>query len=202
MIVPGIGIIGAAPLVLSALAFCSRDFCRLAPLSSDWATKSRVADFVPRLVYYIAPSSGKLDNVWFILPVIPLLAAIYWGEAGRPQRERWSRFSEFGEMYFLLLMLFSPIVHFWYFTWGLPFVCQSNNLGVRLVSVSAFFSLMRYAAKPARNLLIWEWLLMWSPFIVGLIISKFKLGSWITKYTEGMDPWRDTDKPKIEGKGA
>lgn len=186
--------------MLSALAFCSKDFCRLAPLSSEWATKSRIADFVPRLLYYIMPSTGKLENLWFVLPVIPLLAVVYWGEAGSPKRERWSRFSQFGEVYFFLLLMFSPIVHFWYFTWGLPFVCQSNNLGVRLVSVSAFVSLLRYGANPPRNLLVWEWVVMWCPYIIGYIVSKFRLWPWITARTEGMDPWRDIDKPK--GKGA
>ncbi len=81
----------------------------------------------------------------------------------------------FTERYLIALLLLSPIIHAWYFTWLVPFAVASRNWGIRLVSLSAFvyFALPHNLATGTAG-----WVLspvqqgaLWGPFIVGLGIS-------------------------------
>jgi len=73
--------------------------------------------------------------------------------------------------FFVSLLIISPIIHAWYFTWMIPFAIGTKNWGVRLVSISAFV----YFALPYRqalgdrnwNLTDTETWLLWLPFILG-----------------------------------
>lgn len=79
----------------------------------------------------------------------------------------------FTEGYLVGLLLLSPIVHGWYFTWLVPFAVATRNWGTRLVSLSAFV----YFALPHRIALgDSSWFLtgterwsLWLPFILGLL---------------------------------
>ncbi|GMH45735.1 hypothetical protein BSKO_13698 [Bryopsis sp. KO-2023] len=195
-----IGVLGLSPLVLSAIPFCDRVFCQLAPLDSKWAAYTRVSDFLPRVLYYLIPSSGKLDNKAFAVPVIIFLAFMYWREAGQPRHQRLLRFAEFGELYFFLLLVFAPIVHFWYFTWGLPFVCQTNNLGTRVMSVSAFASLFRYSRGASASLTVWEWAAMWGPYLVGWAIYRSGNSQWLSRLSGRVLPkFANSNREKERG---
>jgi hypothetical protein len=92
---------------------------------------------------------------------------------------RWGgNFTTFAENYFFTLLIFSPIVHAWYFTWLVPWAVVTRNWGVRLVSISAF---LYFALKERQALGFNDWMLtlperlgLWLPLVVGFWGSKRK----------------------------
>jgi hypothetical protein len=80
------------------------------------------------------------------------------------------QFGLFTEWYLGLLLMLAPVVHAWYFTWLIPFVVASRNLGVRLVSLSGFVYFVlqqRIALGGPWQLTPVERTLLWLPFVVG-----------------------------------
>ncbi|MGD1860507.1 MAG: glycosyltransferase [Leptolyngbyaceae cyanobacterium] len=154
---------GVSPFLISALPFCGLQACPLIPTSSTFVSHGRSAEFIP---YFIAQIwAGSRQANWpFALPLGLWIAILLW---------RTQRLGSFTEGYLIGLLLLSPIVHGWYFTWLVPFAVASRNWGTRLVSLSAFV----YFALPQRIALgDSSWLLtaterwsLWLPFILGLL---------------------------------
>ncbi len=157
---------GFLPLILSSFSFCSSGSCQLIPTSSVFVSHGRSAEFIPYLVSYIWEPS-RWEN-WLFL--FPLALASFW------LLLRAKSFSIFTEWYLIFVLLLSPIIHAWYFTWLVPFAVASRNWGTRLLSISAFI----YFALPYRQALGNEdWFLtnperlwLWLPFVVGLFWIK------------------------------
>ncbi|MCU0571337.1 MAG: hypothetical protein MUF49_32830 [Oculatellaceae cyanobacterium Prado106] len=61
----------------------------------------------------------------------------------------------------------SPIVHFWYFTWLVPFAVPHQRWGVRLISLSAFVYFVLPSRIPDWRLTDTERLFLWLPFVLG-----------------------------------
>jgi hypothetical protein len=81
--------LGFAPLLLSALPFCTATSCRLAPLSSQWAKNARFNCFLPTLATSLGPAWTKhLTNFHFIALFAALLAGYFLTEACPPQPHR------------------------------------------------------------------------------------------------------------------
>jgi hypothetical protein len=82
------------------------------------------------------------------------------------------------EFYLISLLIFSPIIHAWYFTWLVPFAVFSRNLGTRLVSISAFVYFILQHRKALGDLSWYltlnERLFMWLPFVFGCLWMVFK----------------------------
>jgi hypothetical protein len=74
---------------------------------------------------------------------------------------------QFAEGYWLGLLTLTPIVHFWYFTWMVPFAVPSQNWGVRLVSLSAFVYFVLPSRLPDWRLTLAERLVLWLPLVLG-----------------------------------
>jgi hypothetical protein len=181
------------PLGLAMLPFCQARSCgALTPLGSEFVTEGRSAALIGPLT-----ESGWLSrllpewlhNNW--LYALPLGAILLWNiarlESHRSENVSSERsylerseeiragMGQFTERYFVTLMLLSPIVHAWYFTWLVPFSVASRNWGTRLVSLSAFV----YFALPHQLAMgLSDWTLssaqrfcLWGPFVVGLAIS-------------------------------
>jgi len=156
-------LLGLTPLALSAAPFCTAASCRLAPLSSDWARNARFNCFLPTLVAKAAPSwARQLSNYHFVALFALLLSGRFVLEALRPKAQRQARFAVFGEAFFLLLLSCSPIVHFWYFTWGLPFVAATGSPAFKAATFSVFLSFVPILYPPAARTL-WQTLAMWLP---------------------------------------
>ncbi|NER80632.1 MAG: glycosyltransferase family 2 protein [Leptolyngbya sp. SIO1D8] len=163
----GIVVAGLMPLVVSALPFCNLRSCPLIPMGSVFVNYGRSADFIPYLVAEIWQPS-RWEN-W--LYAIPLALVVAW------LMLRARQIGEFTEWYLIGLMILSPIIHSWYFTWLMPFGVASRNLGIRLISLSAFI----YFALPYRQALNnYNWLLtqnerwgLWLPFILGIFWTTF-----------------------------
>ena len=156
-----VAICGIVPISLTALSFCSADACSLIPTSSTFVSHGRSAEFLPHLLAKVWHESIKTNSI-FALPLV-LVTLVLLGTARNFQR--------FALGFFASLLIISPIIHGWYFTWIIPFAIGTKNWGVRLVSISAFI----YFVLPYRlalsdrnwNLTDTETWLLWLPFIVG-----------------------------------
>ena len=156
-----VAICGILPICLSALAFCSFDRCSLIPTSSVFVSHGRSAEFIPRLL--ASWHYSTTTNSIFALPLGLFTAWLCL---------RVRDFQQMAIAFFAALLLISPIIHGWYFTWIVPFAVGTNNWGVRLVSISAFiyFVLLYREASGNHN---WQltnpetWIL-WLPFVFGL----------------------------------
>lgn len=149
------------PMLLSALPFCSLSSCPLIPTGSSFVTKGRSAEFLPIGSLLTNPD---WHNAVLLIPLAIALLFLTW---------RSTQVGPFTEGYLGTLLLLSPVVHAWYFTWLIPFAVASNNWGTRLVSLSAFV----YFALPHRESLgVAAWVLtaserfwLWIPFVLGWI---------------------------------
>ena len=163
----GILLAGLLPLVISALPFCSWQSCPLIPTGSVFVNYGRSAEFIPHLVAGIWESS-RWENRLYAFPLGLLVLGLML---------RTVRFGQFAEWYLIGLLMLSPIVHGWYFTWLVPFGVASRHLGTRLVSLSAFI----YFALPHRIALgDTSWVLtqaerwgLWVPFVIGVFGAMF-----------------------------
>ena len=158
-------IAGFLPLLITALPFCQSDSCSLIPTSSNFVSHGRSAELFPHLLSKMWKPALK-SNAIFALPLGLAVLFLFW---------KARNFQQFSEGYFFALLSLSPIVHAWYFTWIIPFAVATQNLGIRLLSLSAFV----YFALPHRQALgIYNWYLteterfwLWSPFVIGYLWS-------------------------------
>lgn len=158
----GMGLLGLLPTTLAALPFCHPTQCPLIPIHSTFVTSGRSAEFIPYFVTQIWQPSVQAN--W--LYGFPLLLFVSWLVL------RAVSFSQFSEFYWFGLLTLTPIVHFWYFTWIIPFAIPSQNLGVRLVSLSAFVYFILPSRLPDWRLTEPERLLLWLPFVLGWLWTQ------------------------------
>ena len=164
-------ICGFLPLIISSIQFCYSGECPLIPTSSTFVSHGRSAELFPYLIALIWRKSLQVNWI-YLLPL---------GLAGIGLLWKVNNFRQFIEGYFFALLIISPIIHAWYFTWSIPFAVVTQNWGVRLISISAFV----YFALPYRQALDnYDWYLtsqerfwLWLPFILGwlwTIRSQFR----------------------------
>ena len=158
-------LLGLLPMAVATLPFCTWAGCPVVPLSSPFVTYGRSAALIPQLVGEVWPSSIRANWIY----VLPLVALLLGGGV------RSLPVGKFTERYFVALMLLSPVIHAWYFTWLAPFAVASRSWGAKLVSLSAFvyFALPHGLATGSQS-----WMLsgvqrcgLWGPFVLGLAIS-------------------------------
>jgi Glycosyl transferase family 2 len=159
-----IGLAGLLPMVLFALPFCSVNSCPLIPTSSVFVSYGRSAEFIPHFVAQVWPYSLKANWIFGV----PLILYVVWLGL------RSKRFLPFAEGYWFGLLLLTPIIHFWYFTWMIPFAVPSQNWGVRLVSLSAFIYFVLPSRLPDWRLTEPELLWLWLPFVLGWLWSVWQ----------------------------
>ena len=160
--------IGILPLFLSTLTFCSFDRCTLIPTNSTFVSHGRSAEFLPHLLAKVWYGSIKTNSIFIIyLGLVTLFLLL-----------KLSNIQQFILNFLITLLIISPIVHAWYFTWIIPFTVGTKNWGVRLISLSAFV----YFILPYRqaigdrhwNLTDIETMLLWLPFVLGYSFSILK----------------------------
>ena len=151
---------GIVPICLTALAFCNTS-CSLIPTSSTFVSHGRSAEFLPHFLAKIWHPSTVSNSIF----ALPLAIATLFLLFAAPS------FQQFTLGFLAILLVLSPIVHAWYFTWIIPFAVGTKNWGVKLVSLSAFV----YFVLPYRqalgdldwNLTETETWILWLPFILG-----------------------------------
>ncbi|MEM9484842.1 MAG: glycosyltransferase family 2 protein [Cyanobacteria bacterium P01_F01_bin.116] len=160
------GIAGLLPVMLAAIPFCSPTSCPLVRFGSSFVVTGRCSELIPYIVEQLwAPS--RWAN-W--LYAFPLALVVVW------LLLRANSFHKFTEWYLIGLMVISPIIHFWYFSWLMPFLVCSRNLGIRLISLSAYmyFTLLYMSASGDYSWFLPEAQrhLLWWPFILGVVWSS------------------------------
>ncbi len=154
-------IYGFLPLIFTTVDFCNSSFCSLIPNSSTLIFPGRSADLLPYILARIWQPFLKTKAILMIALGLVGIWLLWYKKT----------FRQFAEGYLFTLLIFSPLIHSWYFTWIIPFAVPTQNLGVRLVSISAFiyFVLPYRQALGDRNWQLNEvetfWL--WFPFIMG-----------------------------------
>lgn len=153
----GIGLLGMLPMLLSALPFCSTS-CPLVPTRSGFVSSGRSAELLPHVIAQIWPAAFLAANWIYLLPLgLLVIGLMQWATS----------FGKFSAWYLFGLLTLTPIVHFWYFTWLMPFAVPSQNWGMRWVSLSAFVYFILPSRLPDWRLTDAERLLIWLPFVLG-----------------------------------
>jgi glycosyltransferase involved in cell wall biosynthesis len=149
------------PLLLTALPFCQDGTCTLIPIGSGFVSYGRSAEWVPYFLSQVWPPAAQ-QNWIFAIPLGLVMLGLLW---------RCRQFVRVAEGFFVALLMLSPIVHAWYFTWLVPFAVTTRNLGVRLVSLSSF---IYFALKHRQALGSPDWVLtpverywLWMSLILG-----------------------------------
>jgi alpha-1,6-mannosyltransferase len=159
-----IAILGALPMILASLPFCRFSHCPLIPTSSVFVSYGRSAEFIPHFIAKVWQSSLQNNSIY----LFPLALFVLWLTL------RAKHFQQFTEWYWFGLLTLTPIIHFWYFTWIVPFSVPSQNWGVRLVSLSAFIYFVLLSRIPDWRLTESERLLLWLPFVLGWLWSVWQ----------------------------
>ena len=155
-------LLGMLPLALSAMAFCGDSSCPLIPTGSLFVTRGRNAEFIPHLVAQVWPATLQSNAIYgFALLVIVVWIA---------RRSR--NLNEFAQSYWPAMLMLSPIIHIWYFTWWIPFGVPSQAWAVRLVSLSGFFYFPIPATPPDWHLSTMQRMGLWVPPILGWLLSS------------------------------
>ncbi|AFY40286.1 glycosyl transferase family 2 [[Leptolyngbya] sp. PCC 7376] len=157
-------LLGILPFLIAALPFCQGWSCPVVPITSPFVSYGRSASLIPQWVTYLWPASVKLNWIY----AVPLFISLLWG------LRKFKSVGRFTEHYLITLMLLSPIIHAWYFTWLVPFAVSSRNWGIQLISISAFI----YFALPYQlalgmeswSLSYWQQSILWGPFLLGLFL--------------------------------
>ena len=160
---------GLMPLFISAVPFCARSglglSCPVLPLDSSFVNYGRSAALIPHFVGLLWPDAALTNGIY----AIPLSVIIFWNL-------RLSHIGTFIERYFIALLLLSPIIHAWYFTWLIPFAVSSRHLGTRWMSLSAFvyFALPHGLGTEGWTLTTVQYVSLWLPFVLGVMITSLR----------------------------
>ena len=159
-------LLGSVPFVLATIPFCDGFTCPVIPLSSKFVNDFSSASLIPQWIETTWFNEEKISRIYY---AIPLIISVLWGIL------HYQSVGRFTEHYLITLMVLSPIIHAWYFTWLIPFAVYSRNWGTYFVSLSALV----YFALPYKivseiyswTLEPWQLNLLWWPFLGGLILS-------------------------------
>jgi hypothetical protein len=158
------GAIGVAPLLISwsFVGLWTGEWTwRLYP--ENFVDYARSAELIPGIVGWLW--EGGRHNAWILAPLLLGWTVVILKVEKFTSSAEWSLF---------LALIFSPLVHAWYFTWLMPFAVASRNLGSLLLSASGFVYFIVYHRLNAEPGLGWtftpaELTLLWAPFVLGFL---------------------------------
>lgn len=137
--------------------------CPLIP--QDFTRVARSAEAVPALADWLLPSSHLLNKNSSYLAIFGLLSVVLLWRQNSIQRA--------GHSVMSAALLTTPMFHAWYGTWIMPLLLEERSRGSIALSLSAFvyFLLHRTVGQPGGiwHQSWWEKLLLWGPFIAGLL---------------------------------
>ena len=160
-------VLGFLPFALAWMLICLwTGEWTLALMPSKFAQYARSAELIPAIIGWLEPST-RHTNQWILLPL-----ALAWGLVIL----RAKTFAVAAQWIFFVALILTPMVHAWYFTWMLPFVVLTRNLGVILVTFTAFiyFMLYHHVETPGKDWILspLELSILWIPFIAGFLWSE------------------------------
>ncbi len=161
------GGVSMLPLLLGCgIVFYGHPLPSFGAESGNFVMTARSAEFIPGIVAKLWPASLSMNQLFTLPLMLGCLLLIFKGK-------RWVPVAEW---FFMLLLILSPAVHAWYFTWLIPFAVTSRNLGIRLLSITGFiyFILQERTATwtgPGNpwQLTPLESAFLWLPFVIGFL---------------------------------
>lgn len=137
--------------------------CPLVP--ADFTRVARSAEALPALAEWLLPSNHLLNKNSSYLAIFGLLSVVLLWRQNSIQRA--------GHSVLSAALLITPMFHAWYGTWIMPLLLEERRRGSIALSLSAFvyFLLHRTAGQPSGiwHQAWWEKLLLWGPFVAGLV---------------------------------
>jgi hypothetical protein len=139
-----------------------------APLfPKDFVLHARSFGLLPTILSWLCPGA-YLENHVFVLPLAAAALVVIRSQSLTLLGERW----------LAMLLMLSPMVHAWYFTWLIPFAVATRNAGSIAVSISAFayFGIFGLPGVPRAGwpLLFLQSGMIWLPFICGFAWSELR----------------------------
>lgn len=130
-----------------------------------FARYARSAEAVPRWIEAISPSTRYDNSPFGIVMAVAAIICIFLSFNLLMMFELW----------LFLLFLLSPVVHFWYLSWLLPFAVASRNPGTLLASASFMIYFLLHGTPPDAPGDHWrqswfEHAIMWAPFMIGMLL--------------------------------
>lgn len=192
--------LGCLPMVLSAIPYCNFESCALIVNQSRFVLLARSAEWIPYWVGKLWPASVQ-HNAIFAIPLLTVVLLLLWKTWPHPLSQSLPTppmrkphfdpaFLNFAEPYLFGLLILSPVIHAWYFTWLVPFAVASRNWGTRLVSITVFiYFVLQY--RQAQGDYTWmltnaERLGLWLPLILGygatLLLQRSQ--SFLSEFSE------------------
>lgn len=159
------GATGLAPLLVSWILvglWTGEWTWRLYPV--EFTQYARSAELIPGIVGWLW-EGGRYQNAWLLAPVAVGWIVVILKTKSFASSAEWSIF---------LALIFSPLVHAWYFTWLMPFAVASRNVGSLLLTGSGFVYFIVFHRLNAEPDLGWmftpvEIALLWTPFVFGFL---------------------------------
>ena len=159
------GAAGVAPLLVSWILvglWTAEWAWRLYPV--EFTQYARSAELIPGIVGWLWEGS-RYQNGWLVAPVVIGWIVVILKARGFAPLAEWCLF---------VALIFSPLVHAWYFTWLMPFAVASRNVGSLLLTGSGFVYFSVYHRLNAEPDLGWmftpvEIALLWAPFVLGFL---------------------------------
>ncbi len=129
---------------------------------------ARSAEFIPAIVGWLWEES-TYRNQWVVFPMAIAWALVILRARTLEVAAQWI---------FFVALIFSPLLHAWYFAWLMPFAVMTRNLGSILLTATAFiyFLLYHHVESPGGSwsLKWWETGLLWIPFVIGFLWSEWR----------------------------
>lgn len=153
-----------APFVFAWLIVASGQWsCPLVP--TGFTRVARSAEALPALAAWLLPSNHLLNKNSSYLAIFGILSVLLLWRQNSIQRA--------GHSVLSAALLTTPMFHAWYGTWVMPLLLEERSRGSIALSLSAFvyFWLHHTAGQPGGiwRQSWWEKLLLWGPFIAGLL---------------------------------
>ncbi len=157
---------GVLPFLVAWLAVTRGHFG--APLlPKEFVLYARSCELMPAIVSWVLQST-YVQNAVYLLPLAAVTLILLRSRSITLFCERW----------LLALLVLSPMVHAWYFTWLIPFAVATRNAGPIAVSLSAFayFGISDLPGAPQNGwgLLFLQDGMIWLPLICGFAWSEYQ----------------------------
>ncbi|MGB3613620.1 MAG: hypothetical protein WBA10_07495 [Elainellaceae cyanobacterium] len=167
-------LVGLLPMALSALVYCDSMSCSLVPTSSTFVVSARTAEFLPHFIGMLWPASLESNRLLALpLGAVTLVLLVWCRSLG-----------QFALSYLIALLMLSPIVHAWYFTWMIPFAvrrdgpgCSVGNWGPIWGSLSVFVYFVWTGQQVGDFGWFAEWgerPLIWGPLVLGCLWTGYR----------------------------
>jgi len=164
-------LVGLLPVVLSALVYCDRMSCPLVPTGSTFVVSARTAEFLPYFIGILWPASLESNRLLaFPLALVTLVLLL-----------RRRALGQFVLNYLIALLLLSPIVHAWYFTWMIPFAVRRDGSGQNWGPIWGSLSVFVYFVWTGQQVgdfgwfaEWWERPLIWGPLLLGCLWAGYR----------------------------